>query len=35
MTRTSAQALAVARPIIQGLIILNVFYALVLAGLLG
>ena len=28
MTRTSAHALAVARPVIQGLIVLNVLYAL-------
>ena len=34
MTRTSAQALAIARPVIQGLTILNVLYALVIAGLL-
>ena len=34
MTRTSAQALAVARPVIQGLTILNVLYALCLAALL-
>lgn len=34
MSRTSAQALAIARPVIQGLIILNVLYALVIAGLL-
>lgn len=34
MTRTSAQALAIARPVIQGLMILNAFYALVIAGLL-
>jgi hypothetical protein len=34
MTRTSAQALAIARPVIQGLILLNAFYALVIAGLL-
>lgn len=35
MTRTTARALAVARPIIRGLIILNALYALVIAGLLG
>ena len=35
MTRTSAQALAIARPVIQGLTILNVFYALALVGLFG
>ena len=35
MTRTSAHALAVARPVIQGLILLNAFYALVIGGLLG
>ncbi len=34
MTRTSANALAVARPVIQGLILLNALYALVIAGLL-
>ena len=34
MTRTSAQALAIARPAILGLIVLNAFYALVIAGLL-
>ena len=34
MTRTSAQALAVARPVIRGLIALNFLYALVIAGLL-
>ncbi len=35
MTRTNAQALAIARPVIQGLTILNVLYALVIAGLLA
>lgn len=35
MTRTSAHALAVARPVIQSLILLNALYALVIAGLLG
>ena len=35
MTRTSTKALAVARPVIQGLTILNILYALVIAGLLG
>jgi hypothetical protein len=35
MTRTSTHALAVARPVIRGLIVLNVLYALVIAGLLG
>ena len=35
MTRTSAQALAVARPVIRSLILLNILYALVIAGLLG
>ncbi len=35
MTRTSTQALAVARPVIQSLIVLNILYALVIAGLLG
>jgi hypothetical protein len=35
MTRTSSRALAFARPIIQGLMVLNVIYALVIAGLLG
>ncbi|HEX9474969.1 MAG TPA: DUF2975 domain-containing protein [Steroidobacteraceae bacterium] len=34
MTRTSSQALAVARPVIKGLITLNVIYALGLAGAL-
>jgi len=34
MTRTSAHALAVARPVTRGLIVLNALYALVLAGLL-
>lgn len=34
MTRTSVQALAVARPVIRGLIVLNVVYALGLAALL-
>lgn len=34
MTRTSARALAVARPVIQFLTALNVCYALLLAGLL-
>jgi len=35
MTRTSAQALAVARPVIRGLVLLNILYALAIAGLLG
>jgi len=35
MTRTSTRALAVARPVIRSLILLNVLYALVIAGLLG
>jgi hypothetical protein len=35
MTRTSVHALAVARPVIQSLILLNALYALVIAGLLG
>jgi hypothetical protein len=35
MNRTSAQALTIARPIIQGLTILNILYALGLALLLG
>jgi len=35
MTRTSARALAVARPVIRGLMLLNVLYALVIAGLLA
>ncbi|MDX2299971.1 MAG: DUF2975 domain-containing protein [Xanthomonadaceae bacterium] len=35
MLHTSDHALAVARPVIQGLIVLNVLYALVIAGLLG
>ena len=34
MTRTNARALAVARPVIQGLIVLNALYALAIAGLL-
>ena len=34
MTRTSAQALAVSRPVIRGLTVLNVLYALGIAGLL-
>lgn len=34
MTRTSIQALAVARPVIQGLVVLNILYALVIGGLL-
>lgn len=34
MTRTSAHALAIARPVIKGLIVLNLLYALVIAGLL-
>lgn len=34
MNRTSANALAVARPIIQGLTILNLFYAVCIAALL-
>ena len=35
MTRTSTHALAVARPVIRSLIVLNALYALVIAGLLG
>lgn len=35
MTRTSAHALAVARPVIQILIVLNLLYALAIAGLLA
>lgn len=35
MTRTSAQALAIARPVIQGLIFLNAGYALLITGLLA
>lgn len=35
MTRTSAQALAVARPVILVLILLNVFAAVAMAGALG
>lgn len=35
MTRTSAQALAIARPVIQGLILLNAGYALLITGLLA
>ena len=35
MTRTSAQALAIARPVIQGLIVLNAGYALLITGLLA
>jgi hypothetical protein len=34
MTRTSTRALAVARPVIRGLILLNALYALAIAGLL-
>ena len=34
MNRTSARALSVARPIIQGLTVLNLFYAVGIAGLL-
>lgn len=34
MSRTSAKALAVAKPVIQGLIVLNLLYALVISGLL-
>jgi hypothetical protein len=34
MTRTSAQALAVARPVIRGLTVLNILYALGIAALL-
>ena len=34
MTRSSANALAVARPAIQLLIVLNLLYAIVIAGLL-
>lgn len=34
MNRTSAQALAIARPVIRVLIVLNAIYALALAGLL-
>ena len=35
MNRTSAKALAVARPIIQILVVLNIIYAVLLAGLLA
>jgi hypothetical protein len=35
MTRTSAQALAIARPVILGLTVLNACYALVITGLLA
>jgi hypothetical protein len=35
MTRTSTRALAVARPVIRGLIVLNAVYALTLAVVLG
>lgn len=35
MNRTSAHALAVARPVIQGLTVLNILYAVSLAVLLG
>ena len=35
MNRTSANALAVARPVIQGLTFLNIFYAVCIALLLG
>ena len=34
-TSTSANALAVAQPVIRGLALLNALYALVIAGLLG
>lgn len=34
MPRTNTQALALARPVIQGLTVLNVAYALIIAGLL-
>ncbi len=34
MTRTSSQALAIARPVIKGLIVFNALYALGIAGLL-
>ena len=34
MTRTSARALAVARPVIRGVVVLNALYALAIAGLL-
>jgi len=34
MTHTSAHALSVARPVIQGLTLLNALYALIIAGLL-
>jgi len=35
MTRTSAKALAIARPVIQVLVVLNILYALGIAALLG
>src|SRR5688572_29858721 len=35
MNRTSARALSVARPIIQGLTVLNLFYAIGIASLLA
>jgi hypothetical protein len=35
MTRTSSQALAVARPVIQGLTVLNVIYAIAITALFG
>jgi cytochrome bd-type quinol oxidase subunit 1 len=35
MTRTSAQALAVARPVITTLIVINVLYGLIISGLLA
>ena len=35
MTRSSSRALAIARPVIQGLTVLNLLYALVIAGLLA
>jgi hypothetical protein len=35
MTRTSSRALAVARPVIQGLTVLNFLYGLIIAGLLA
>ncbi len=35
MTRTSSQALAIARPVIRSLIVLNALYAFLIAGLLA
>lgn len=35
MTHTTARALALAQPVIRGLVVLNLVYAVLLAGLLG